>query len=528
MARQSRSRRSRRSRPRSASRKSHVSPVWRRSHPRNKAGQFVSPKKRRSVRRRKSTSASRSKRRVSRKSKRSVSRKSCSAGKFQRPKTHTCVTCKAFKLKELQQFSRLLGVETRKKDRTELCRDIRKLVKPAHFGELIDKIERRRSRVRQGRRLSQERMARGEKPFGGYRRPARKSIYEWASFDSADLQQPTGPMGGFAPIDPYEWSKSGSSYSAVSPKQEEPAGGLTGLWNRVFGAGQPSAPALPPAPAPPAPELLAIRGAAASPVPPAPPAPPAPPVPYDWSRSSSSYSYSMPSFSVSLEDVEYDDEYRAFNPRRPRSTKAKKVTARGRKSAAKPKVEKDEEFDDYYEYDDELTRPRRRLMTTRRGPAGKKDCRDLVRTGYFSDVKAPSVSAPVRPAPAAPKAPASYQIPQAPPAPAPRRMSADEESSIDNMQAIQDFISAYGKRKNERGGKYYANESALAGAMTRDLNERRNVTKDYAQWKAAPWDYDWEGVDTAVSEKDQVFMENFRKGGMLRELSARERAKYFT
>lgn len=386
--------------------------------------------------------------------------KLCGSGKFQRPKTHTCVTCKAFKLKELQQFSRLLGIETRKKDRNELCREIRKFVKPQHFGELVDKIEARRSRVRKARRRSSEKMARGEPLFGGYRRPARKSIVEWASFEpSFDSSIPAAPLSSASSFTPPP------APPAPAPGAVPKKTGIAALYDRLLGA--PAAPPRPP-----------TSFSFGSSIPEAPPAP------------SSSYSYSMPSMSVSLEDVsvvEYDPDYAEYNP--------------GHASD-------EDDLDEYYEYDEPYV--------TSRVSRSRKDWRDLVREGYFSKDQAAAPAAPVIrltapiAAPVAPKAPV-----------APREPSAE---FVDDLTAIQDFIRAYSKKK-------YATESGRAAAMTSDIRNTSNVTKDYGKWKQEPWNYDWEGIDTQGSAED--FMGNLRSGGFLRSdknpkerLTAKERAEY--
>jgi hypothetical protein len=191
----------------------------------------------------------------------------------------------------------------------------------------------------------------------------------------------------------------------------------------------------------------------------------------------------MPSFSVSLDEdvsLEFDPDYARYNP--------------------KPKAE----FDDYLEYDEPYVT--RRL--TQRGRKSKKDWRDLVREGHFSREEA------VAPQVLVPKA---QKVPKAPKAPK-AEVSAE---FVDDLEAIQDFISAYGKRK-------YKTDAARAAAMTRDMHETRNVTTDYGKWKKEPWNYDWEGIDTEKKRiEPEHFMPAFRKGGFLWEMGKKERKGYF-
>jgi hypothetical protein len=218
---------------------------------------------------------------------------------------------------------------------------------------------------------------------------------------------------------------------------------------------------------------------------------------------------------LSLEPVEYDDDYARFNPK-----KSKKVAVKKSK-----KSKRDNDLDEYYEYDEPYVT--RRLTTKGR----KKDWRDLVREGYFRD-RAETVgpSGPLGPSGTGPDKHDYRGTP--PPAPAWKKetpVARGPDEFVDDLEAIQDFIRAYANRKNADGTPYYKDDSTRAAAMSRDFNETRNVTKNYRDWKNAPWDHDWVGIDT---EKKRIeprhFMPAFRTGGFLREeLSPEERKSYF-
>lgn len=103
------------------------------------------------------------------------------AGHFQSPKTHNCVTCKAFTKKELQQYSRLLGLPaTKATTRKEMCQNILKSTNRSTTGKLINRVKSRDKRSRDAKRRYDEKKARGEAVFGGGR-PAQKSVQEWAT-----------------------------------------------------------------------------------------------------------------------------------------------------------------------------------------------------------------------------------------------------------------------------------------------------------------------------------------------------------
>jgi len=316
----------------------------------------------------------------------------------------------------------MLGLSTRGKSREEMCDAIDRVVNRSHFGDLINKIQRRDSRIRDGRRRSAEKLARGEELFGGYRRPARKSIVEWSSY-----------------------SPSVSQELAIPEAPPAPATSEPGILERLFGSAPPAPP--PVAPAPPAAVSFSFLSSS---IPEAPPSP--------------SVSYSMPSMSSSFNDsevdyVEYDPEY----------------------------MDVDEDFEDYYEYDDEP---------------------------YSMSLSAPTVSA-ASPTVAEIVARLTGNVPAAPPAP--KKPAKKKAEFVDELDAIQDFIRAYSKKE-------YADDAARAAAMTRDIRGTSNVTKDYDAWKNAPWDYDWEGIDTEGSAED--FMGNMRSGGFYRDLGKQQRSKY--
>jgi hypothetical protein len=55
--------------------------------------------------------------------------------------------------------------------------------------------------------------------------------------------------------------------------------------------------------------------------------------------------------------------------------------------------------------------------------------------------------------------------------------------------------------------------------MTRDFNERDELTSDYGKWRREPWNFDFAGVDDGSQKAD--FAAAFRKGdeGFLSESS---------
>lgn len=94
-------------------------------------------------------------------------------GRLRNPRTHRCVTCRAFKDSELKQFTSLLGQKTTG-TRKELCNRVRRLVNPDKFDVLHESLSKRRSRSRNARRRSLERLHGGVDAAKRRRAPRKK------------------------------------------------------------------------------------------------------------------------------------------------------------------------------------------------------------------------------------------------------------------------------------------------------------------------------------------------------------------
>lgn len=107
------------------------------------------------------------------------------------PKTHRCVTCKAFNESELRQFSRLLGQSTAGKSRTQLCTQVQRIVKGSNFDKLIRRSISRQKRVSAGRRRAAS---------GDLFRPKRpiKTVQQWAEENASSSSPFVGTAGSYA------------------------------------------------------------------------------------------------------------------------------------------------------------------------------------------------------------------------------------------------------------------------------------------------------------------------------------------